>query len=75
MLKNVVKQSFLLAAGALAGMLFVLLLPYAWAIAGLIVIAKVLAERLVLAAERNAGFGWRPLQSYLTGRKSKKTVK
>jgi len=69
---NVVKQSFLLIAGALAGGLFVLLLPSAWIVVGLFMIVKLLVEKTVLVAERNAGFGWRPLQGYLTGRKAKR---
>jgi len=72
---NIVKQSFLLIAGALIGGIFIILLPYAWIVAGLIVIASVLLDRLAIVAERNAGFGWRPLQAYLTGRKEKRKSK
>ena len=71
-LVKVVKQLFFLVIGAVVGGLFVLVLPYAWFVAGLIVIAKLLADRMLVIAERNAGFGWRPLQAYLTGRKAKK---
>jgi len=72
LLVSIVKQSFLLLIGALAGGFFILLLPYAWIVAGLIVLTKVLVDRLASTAERNAGFGWRPLQAYLTGRKAKR---
>ena len=69
---NVVKQSFLLIAGAIVGGLFVLLLPSAWIVAGLVMFAKMVVDMAVAVAERNAGFGWRPLQAYLTGRKAKR---
>jgi len=68
---NILKQSMLLIAGAFAGGLFVLLLPTAWIVVGLFMLAKMLVNRMVLVADRNAGFGWRPLQGYLAGRKAK----
>ncbi len=69
---NIMKHSFLLVLGALAGGLLILMLPYAWIAASVVMLIKLAIDGLLSLAERNAGFGWRPLQSYLTGRKEKK---
>jgi len=72
LLVNIVKQSFMLIAGAFVGGLLILVLPYAWIVAGLVMASKMLFDKMVAAVESNAGFGWRPLQGYLTGRKEKR---
>ncbi len=74
-LYNIVKQSFLLVTAAIAGGLLYLLLPYAWIVAGSIILGKKAIKGLVALSERDSSFAWDPLRSYLTGKKEKRNRK
>jgi len=69
---NVGKNAVMMVAGSFVGLLYVLLLPFAWIVAALVIIAKQLAGGLV--SKTNASFGWRPIESYLAGRRSKQNA-
>jgi len=73
LLVNIGKSMAMLVAGSFAGFLFVLLLPFAWIVAGLVIFAKQLAGGLVSRA--HLSFEWRPLESYLVGRRNRKVNK
>jgi hypothetical protein len=64
-----------MAAGSVLGFLYVLLLPFAWIVAAAVIITKRMVEGLAGAAAKSTAFGWRPIESYLTGKKKKKADK
>ncbi len=68
---NAGKNAVMLAAGPFVGLLYVVLLPFAGIVAAFVIIAKQLAGGLV--SQTHASFGWRPVESYLAGRRNKKT--
>jgi hypothetical protein len=68
--ENVGRNAVMLVAGPFVGLLYVVLLPFAWIAAALVIIAKQLAGGLV--SRTHASFGWRPVESYLAGRRNKK---
>ncbi len=70
---NVGKNAVMLVVGPLLGLLYVVLLPFAWIVASLVIIAKQLAGLVV--ATTHSSFGWRPIESYLAGRRNKKNAK
>lgn len=71
-LYNVGKTAVMLTGGAIAGFLYVLLLPFAWIVAAAVIVMKRTAEGVVSVAAKSTGFGWRPIEAYLTGKKKKK---
>jgi hypothetical protein len=72
MILNGGKVLFTLAAGSILGFLYVLLLPFAWIVAAAVILTKRMVEGLAGAAAKSTAFGWRPIESYLTGKKNKK---
>lgn len=70
-MENLGKNAVMLVAGPFIGLLYVVLLPFAWIVAAFVIIAKQLAG--VLASKTQSSFGWRPIESYLAGRRNKKT--
>jgi len=70
---NIGKNVVMLVAGSFVGLLYVLLLPFAWIVAALVIIAKQLTGGLL--AMTNTSFGWRPIEAYLAGRRQKKSMK
>ena len=64
-----------LLLGPIAGLLYVVCLPFV-AIAAIIVLVARKAGASVAGAVRNvAYFGWRPLETYLSGKKKKRDHK
>lgn len=61
-----------MAAGSILGFLYVLLLPVAWIVAAIFIIMKRIVAGLAGITARSTAFGWRPIESYLTGKKKKK---
>ncbi len=72
---NVVLQPLLLLGGAFIGALLIFSLPFAWLIAGIVLLPRMALNALTSSARRNASFGWRPLESYFTGKKNKRSRK
>ncbi len=72
---DIAKHSLLLIGGALAGILYVLVIPYVWIVAGIVMLGKRAVGGLVSVAQENSSFEWRPRQSYFTGRKEKRRRK
>ncbi len=72
---DITKHSLLLIGGALAGILYVLVIPYVWIVAGIVMLGKRAVGGLVSVAQGNSSFEWRPRQSYFTGRKEKRRGK
>ena len=72
LLYNVGKTAVMLAGGAIMGFLYVLLLPFAWTVAAVVIIMKRIVDTLVTVATKSTAFGWRPVEAYLTGKKKKK---
>lgn len=70
---NIGKNVVMLVAGSFVGLLYVLLLPFAWIVAALVIIAKQLVGGLL--STTNTSFGWRPIEAYLAGRRQKKSMK
>ncbi len=68
-------QPLLLLAAPLIGLLFILLMPLAWMIAGVALLARKAAVVLFRAAVKSISFGWHPVEAYLAGRRSKRTRK
>lgn len=66
-------QPLLLLAAPFIGLLFILLMPLAWMIAGAALLARKTAVVLFKAAAKSISFGWRPVEAYLAGRRSKRT--
>ncbi|OGW36929.1 MAG: hypothetical protein A2010_10305 [Nitrospirae bacterium GWD2_57_9] len=66
------KVIVMMAAGSILGLLYVLLLPLAWIVAAPVLLMKKIVVSLADLAERSAAVGWRPMESYLTGKKNKK---
>jgi len=64
------KNAIMMVGGSFVGLLYVLLLPFAWIVAALVIIAKQLVGGLV--SKSHSSFGWRPVESYLAGRRNKK---
>jgi len=71
-MENAGKNAVILVAGPFVGLLYVVLLPFAWIVAALVIISKQLAG--VLASKTHSSFGWRPIESYLAGRRNKKAA-
>ena len=68
-------QALLLLIAPFIGLLFILLMPLAWMIAGGALLLKKAAVVLFRTAARSISFGWRPVEAYLAGRRSKRTRK
>jgi len=66
-------QPLLLLAAPFIGLLFILLMPLAWMIAGGALLARKAAVVLFRSAARSISFGWRPVEAYLAGRRNKRT--
>jgi hypothetical protein len=71
-LYNIGRTMVMMIGGAVAGLLYVLLLPFLWIGAAAVVLAKRSFEMLMNLAAKSTGFGWRPVESYLTGKDKKK---
>ena len=68
-----ISQALLLLAAPAIGLLFILLLPFAWLVAGAVMFAWKAAVVLIKAAGRSISFGWRPVEAYLAGRRRTRT--
>lgn len=66
------RMAVMLVAGSIAGLLYVLLLPIAWTVAAVVIIAKRIVEGLFTLSARTGTFGWRPIEAYLAGRRDRK---
>lgn len=60
-----------MAAGSVLGFLYVLLLPVAWIVAAILIIMKRIIVGIAGVTAKSTAFGWRPIESYLTGKKKK----
>ena len=69
---NIGRTMVMMIGGAAAGLLYVLLLPFLWIGAAVVLLAKRSFEVLMNVAAKSTGFGWRPVESYLTGKDKKK---
>jgi len=58
-------------AAPVIGLLYVLLMPFAWMAALLVIIVKTVAVGLARMTARSLSFGWRPIEAYLAGRRKK----
>lgn len=66
------KDAAMMAAGPVIGLLYVLVLPFAWFVAAIVIIAKQITG--ILATTKHSSFGWRPVESYLAGKRTKKNA-
>lgn len=64
-----------LAAGPAIGLVFAVFLPFIAIAMALTLLGRAIIEGMVSAATSAAVFGWRPIESYLAGRKMKKIEK
>ncbi len=62
----------MLAAGPVLGLLFAVFLPFIGIAMTVSLICRKAAEGVTNAAAGSFSFGWRPIESYLAGRKRKK---
>ncbi len=62
----------MLAAGPVLGLLFAVFLPFIGIAMTVSLICRKVAEGVTNAAAGSFSFGWRPIESYLAGRKRKK---
>ena len=63
----------MLLAGPLVGLLYVVLLPFAWIVAAAVIITKQAIHGLVSLATKSTSFGWRPIEAYLAGKRKGKS--
>jgi uncharacterized protein (DUF2062 family) len=63
------------AAGPALGLVFAVFLPFIAIAMALTLLGRAIIEGMVSAATSAAVFGWRPIESYLAGRKMKKLEK
>ncbi len=65
----------MLAAGPVLGLIFAVFLPFIGIAMAVGLAGKKIVEGLAGAAAGSASFGWRPIESYLAGRKRKKEAR
>ena len=68
---NAIKTMGKVVAAPFIGLLYIIVLPFTFFLA----IAIVMAEGAAKLFGSSASFGWRPIEAYLTGRKSRKKGK
>ncbi len=61
-----------LAAGPILGLIFAVFLPFIGIAMALMALGGKIVEGMVKAASGVVTFGWRPIEAYLTGKKSRK---
>ena len=64
-----------LAAGPVLGLVFAVFLPFIAIAMALTLLGRAIIEGMVHAATSAAVFGWRPIESYLAGRRMRKIEK
>ena len=69
------KSGLVLIAGPVVGLVFALFLPFIGIAMSLGQIGKKVADSAVGHAAKSVGFGWRPIEAYLAGRKQKKEAR
>lgn len=62
----------MMIGGAAVGLLYVLLLPFLWMGAAVFLLSQRAFAVLMQVAAKSTSFGWRPVQSYLTGKDKKR---
>lgn len=65
----------MLAAGPVLGLVFAVFLPMIAIVMALALVIRKLGEGVREAAAASMTFAWRPIESYLTGRKQKKAAR
>ena len=65
----------MLMAAPVIGLVFAVFLPFIGIAMTLNLIGKKLVEGVVSAAAGSVSFGWRPIEAYLAGRKTKKEAR
>jgi hypothetical protein len=65
----------MLMAAPMIGLVFAVFLPFIGIAMTLNLIGKKLMESVVSAAAGSVSFGWRPIEAYLAGRKTKKAAR
>ena len=66
--KNTLKTVGQVAAAPFVGLAYIIALPFTFAYA----LASMIANSVLNLLSKEAAFGWRPLEAYLSGRKKKK---
>jgi len=66
--KNTLKTVGQVAAAPFIGLAYIIALPFTFAYA----LASMIGNSVLNLLSREAAFGWRPLEAYLSGRKKKK---
>jgi hypothetical protein len=66
--KNTLKTVGQVAAAPFIGLAYIIALPFTFAYA----LASMIANSVLNLLSREAAFGWRPLEAYLSGRKKRK---
>ena len=69
--RGIMKTIGKIAAAPFIGIAYVVMLPFAFVAA----LGTEVGGRVMSLAGRSTGFGWRPMESYLTGKKTKKEDK
>jgi hypothetical protein len=65
----------MLMAAPVIGLVFAVFLPFIGIVMTLNLIGKKLVEGVASAAAGSVSFGWRPIEAYLAGRKTKKAAR
>lgn len=68
-------SAVMLAAGPVLGLIFAVFLPLIGIVMSMALVGKKLGEAVASAAAGSVSFGWRPIESYLAGRKRKKEAR
>ncbi len=58
-----------MAAGSILGLVYVLVLPFAWIVAAIVILSKRVVHGLAGSTAKSTSFGWDPTEAYLTGKK------
>ena len=66
--RNTLKTVGQVAAAPFIGLAYIIALPFTFAYA----LASMIANQALTLLSREASFGWRPIEAYLSGRKKKK---
>jgi hypothetical protein len=69
------KSGLVLIAGPIVGLVFAIFLPFIGIVMTLGQFGKKVADSAIGRAAQSVGFGWRPIEAYLTGRKKHKEAK
>jgi hypothetical protein len=67
--------AMMLMAAPVIGLVFAVFLPFIGIVMTLNLIGKKLVEGVASAAAGSMSFGWRPIEAYLAGRKTKKEAR